>query len=268
MYCMNRNKILLILLVISVPVLINYLLMTWKAPGVVGDANSWLGFFANYSGGIIGGIVALYVARYQLQQQTLEQIKNEEVTKYINQLPALLKIKFELNKFKESVEKAYTTKHSYKEFIKDKRETMEEVEDEVIEASYKMYQLNEENWKDIGLIQDVDIQVSLIEIKNFYQDIQYILSHDLKESSRRAEHLEMLNRDSLFNTGFPNSEVLTDLREIEIELSHMMDSKKTAWEELDEKDFLNVVKGHIDIIDVAINVVREFMEKRADIRDS
>jgi hypothetical protein len=70
---MFKNKILmqisLILLTISIPILINYLLLTWKAPGVYGNADSWLGFLANYSGGIIGGVVAYIVANSQIRTQ-------------------------------------------------------------------------------------------------------------------------------------------------------------------------------------------------------
>lgn len=43
--------------------------MTWGAWKVYGSADSWLGFLANYSGGIIGGIVAYYIANSQIKQE-------------------------------------------------------------------------------------------------------------------------------------------------------------------------------------------------------
>jgi hypothetical protein len=64
--------------IISVPILINYLLMTWGAPFVFGTPDSWLGFLANYSGGIIGGIVAYIAANTQVKQQ-IENERNKMI---------------------------------------------------------------------------------------------------------------------------------------------------------------------------------------------
>lgn len=81
-------------LIIAVPMLINYLLLTWKAPFVNGDANSWLGFLANYSGGIIGGLVAFFAAKIQMDFQREREMRQ----RYISQLPTLTKLSLELSK--------------------------------------------------------------------------------------------------------------------------------------------------------------------------
>lgn len=66
----KKTKIILsCILVFVVPILINYLLMTWGAWKVYGSPDSWLGFLANYSGGIIGGVVAYYIANSQIKQE-------------------------------------------------------------------------------------------------------------------------------------------------------------------------------------------------------
>ncbi|MDG0059153.1 hypothetical protein [Priestia sp. P5] len=67
---MNRKYIIISCIgVFIIPILINYLLMTWGAWKVYGSADSWLGFLANYSGGIIGGIVAYIIANSQIKQE-------------------------------------------------------------------------------------------------------------------------------------------------------------------------------------------------------
>jgi hypothetical protein len=58
-----------LILVFGVPIIINYLLLTWHFPGVQGNYNDWLGFFSNYSGGIIGAIGAYFVAIHQIKKQ-------------------------------------------------------------------------------------------------------------------------------------------------------------------------------------------------------
>lgn len=62
---------------ILVPILINYFLLTWHFPGVQGETGEWLGFFANYSGGIIGVLGAYFIAVKQTNHQKEIAEKNE-----------------------------------------------------------------------------------------------------------------------------------------------------------------------------------------------
>lgn len=68
----------LLILVIGVPITINYLLLWWHFPGVTGDYGDWLGFFSNYSGGIIGGIVAFVIAKYQIENEKQERLREDK----------------------------------------------------------------------------------------------------------------------------------------------------------------------------------------------
>jgi hypothetical protein len=69
-YILNVTKIILsIIIALGTPIAINYGLMTWGAWKVYGSADSWLGFLANYSGGIIGGLVAYWIANSQIKQE-------------------------------------------------------------------------------------------------------------------------------------------------------------------------------------------------------
>lgn len=54
---------LMLLIIIGTPILVNYIVTTSTSstgyfyPNGIAESNDWLGFFANYAGGIVGGIV-------------------------------------------------------------------------------------------------------------------------------------------------------------------------------------------------------------------
>lgn len=62
------------LLIIALPVVLNYLIFSWRAPGVNGD---WMGFLGSYLGAIIGVIVVYITARMQLNSQKVENRENK-----------------------------------------------------------------------------------------------------------------------------------------------------------------------------------------------
>ncbi|MFK4171028.1 hypothetical protein ACI2LM_32820 [Paenibacillus lautus] len=72
----NWRKIITAITVVSgIPIGINYLLLSWRAPGLKGEVGDWLGFFANF----LGLIGAVLIALYQLNKQKLnEQEKDVE----------------------------------------------------------------------------------------------------------------------------------------------------------------------------------------------
>lgn len=109
-----------ILLVIAVPIAINYLLMTWAAPNLNGDTSDWFGFLSNYSGGIIGGFVALAIAR--------EQTKNERERRIIEQRSFLSASTIQINfkdddKFGRKEKNRILLTDSYKKLLATDEET-------------------------------------------------------------------------------------------------------------------------------------------------
>lgn len=79
---MIKNNWKSLMLVIAVPIAINYFLMTWKAPFLQGDSSDWMGFLSNYSGGIIGGIVSLIIAREQTRSE--RERRKEELRSFFS----------------------------------------------------------------------------------------------------------------------------------------------------------------------------------------
>ncbi|WP_165790081.1 hypothetical protein [Paenibacillus sp. GM1FR] len=61
----------------GLPIILNYALFSWQAPGVNADENAWLGFFANY----VGLISAVCIALYQQYNQRKKDKEDEDSRK-------------------------------------------------------------------------------------------------------------------------------------------------------------------------------------------
>ncbi|MFD2117275.1 hypothetical protein ACFSTH_13050 [Paenibacillus yanchengensis] len=70
---LSRNTIIAIISFLVIPVLINYFLLSWRAPRVNGSEGDWLGFLANYIG-LIGAVV---IAVIQFTKQRESDIKKD-----------------------------------------------------------------------------------------------------------------------------------------------------------------------------------------------
>lgn len=70
---MNVRLILVYLIIFLAPVIINYGFLSWRGPGVNGDLDSWIGFFANY----LGLIGAISIAIIQIKDQKERDNSNE-----------------------------------------------------------------------------------------------------------------------------------------------------------------------------------------------
>ncbi|MED1666084.1 hypothetical protein [Brevibacillus laterosporus] len=254
---MRKTTLLIVLVIIFTPILLGLLLNIPTGWMTIGDESSWVGFFGNYSGGIIGGIVAFLVAKSQVNDQIEKQIKNEEENKFINQMPALVSIKFELEKMKKSITGAYHLRDEIIKLVKDPEEGLYKS----IQTRYKLYQLSDENWKNIALINDVNFHISLIELKNFYKEIQVALHINIDILEEKLEK-ELIIVNSVLNVDFD-----TDITSMKLELEEAKETKRWAWEELKSRDFIRIIDDHLDVINIVIIAIEEVQEERANIRD-
>ncbi|MFD5020008.1 hypothetical protein ACFWMP_13990 [Paenibacillus sp. NPDC058367] len=65
-----------VLLILAVPIIINFLAKI-KLDLAVGNGETWVGFFANYAGGLVGALIAIIIANSQ-GRMVLEQMKQEQ----------------------------------------------------------------------------------------------------------------------------------------------------------------------------------------------
>lgn len=68
-----KRLVYLVLLIVGLPIFLNYALFSWNAPGLNADENAWLGFFANY----VGLISAVCIALYQQHNQRKKDKEDE-----------------------------------------------------------------------------------------------------------------------------------------------------------------------------------------------
>ncbi|MED1795003.1 hypothetical protein P4V54_20215 [Brevibacillus nitrificans] len=181
---MRKKYVFLVIGAITVPIAINYVLFSWRAPGVVGDSNSWLGFLANYSGGILGGIIAYIVAKIQIDAQKIADKKKE----FSGQLPTLMKVKMELEKFKQALGN-----------VKKEGLTKEKFE---VNTYYftPMEKIDERNWSLLDLIVDTKLLAKVLILKNKYAlfiealaydlNITYVIIEDAKINKEKLEQLK------------------------------------------------------------------------------
>lgn len=255
----RKNKFASILIAIPVvPVMINYLLLTWHFPGA--QNADWLGFLSNYSGGIIGGIVAFVVANHQVKIQMEEQIKNEEEVKYINQLPTLINITFELGKMKSSIEKVHKMRDEYEKINVGMEELIN-----LDNVQYIMESINLDNWSSVKDIQDVDFQKSLFDLKNTYEDITKALNFNLDDTKNEIESI--IDNRGIINNSLLEFEQRSLLNKLIIDQQVFTDKKRDAWEKLKNKDYPALIDESLKITDVMMKSIEELMENRHQIRD-
>lgn len=188
------NKIYYYLLIIFLfPVLLNFILFSFDLGISYGDGNVWLAFWGNYSGGVISALVAYFVANSQIKKQKeidLSRLQYESATK---QLPALIRIRFELEKCIEELIKIEDERNDLVEFsggIRDESEVdPPNVDDlpqykkplgikdsELKKQHYRIELVDPEVFKYLEKVEDVDLHIDLINNFNYYKDFSTALT--------------------------------------------------------------------------------------------
>ncbi|WP_138224599.1 hypothetical protein [Paenibacillus algicola] len=105
----NRRKIAFLIGVgvFLIPILLNLLVFSWRLDTELpllsvfnthGSIEGWLSFWGNLVGTIVSGCVAFLVAKITISEQSKKDEKLEADLLTIKQLPALIKVKIELDK--------------------------------------------------------------------------------------------------------------------------------------------------------------------------
>ncbi len=243
---MNKIYVLLIITVIFTPITLGLLLNIPTGFLTIGDESSWVGFFGNYSGGIIGGIVAFVVANHQVKKQIEEQIKNEEEVKYINQLPSIINLIFELEEMKTSI----INVHKMRSALVENGAT----QSQQINAKYDIKKLNMRSWEGVSNIQDVDFQRSLLTLRNEYCKIVEILTGSIADLQNEMQDIARNNEKKR-------------LEPLALEIEILKRDKDWAWKELTSKDYILIIDDSIEISNTIVECIEEMMAKRHLIRD-
>ncbi|WP_431810616.1 hypothetical protein [Lysinibacillus capsici] len=91
MYFTRKQLTVIISIIILTPIILGLILNIPGGSLTIGDENSWVGFFGNYSGGIIGGIVAYLIANSQMKHEKNQRIQEQGKQDELNQKKILEK---------------------------------------------------------------------------------------------------------------------------------------------------------------------------------
>lgn len=235
---MFDKKTCLIVVCIGIvgPIFTNWL-MSFSTPWTLGSSETWMGFFGNYSGGIIGGIVAYIIAKYQIERNKLL----EEEKEVFEQLPILINIDLELTKLITAL----------KSLIDITKEDREKRNDSFMEYALNVYKLNENSWSSINKIKDVDLQIDLIVIKNFYTDLCNSLKFNIFYSKLK------------FNQIMKIEEELSNKKDITLEESERLFKYRIEAYELKDKIEIMAIKK-IEVWDMFLDY--DYVNKSIEIQ--
>lgn len=260
--------IVIISLVIFVPLVVNLLLII-PSPKIfsLNNDNAWIGFFGNYSGGIIGGIVAFLIVKIQIKNQKensekeIRDIQDKEKNLRIyNQLPSLVKLKFLLEGIVINLNNALTLINSGEIDVGNGKKII--ISNQM---SLKINPLNINYLDAIEKIMDVNMQIDLIKLTNFYIEFQKIaMVDDQKNQIEFAEVKKELDMKLIIKnkTSAMRDEIEKlnfKLKDIVIELGPSQFLKETLWEKLKKEKYLEKSKLLLEKIEKKIEEVQNIM---------
>ncbi|WP_406866886.1 hypothetical protein AB0764_10510 [Priestia megaterium] len=244
------------------PFILNGVLFSWRAPWTNGAGNDWLGFWGNYSGAFVGALVALWIARKQINDQR----KLESEKRVLAQLPALVFLKYEMERMLKELEQALEDRNGYAKYDgktgekftnlteDEKRANKYRAEDKI----YNVKPTNTEGYTYITNIESIDLHVALIECFNFHKQFSETVSQSHSAKLAEIEYQKQLDRHHespteesaiLFKQKFfRRFEVQAIKRDVwkRLEEEKQIDRFKDTYEELiRELDKIKKVKANI-----------------------
>ncbi|SFE09083.1 hypothetical protein SAMN05428981_103411 [Bacillus sp. OV194] len=257
-----KNILLLIALFLAAPIAVNYIIFLGRLPSVFGNSDNWLSFWGNYTGGILSAVVAYIVAKLQIRNQRILDRRKE----IIGQLPSLLRIEIELKKYypeilrvKEHRENLIQANGGLCTFETDEEEGISEYE--LNKMQYKIEMFDEEHFKLLENISDINLHIDLIKCFQFYKEFSTALNLDITSLEKRlneivkeqVSHFESFDRANINLTQEANT----------------ITGYQISIEELKEKAWKKLKEGKVtDQFLIVIKDVEKEIEKVKDIKEN
>jgi hypothetical protein len=209
--------------VLLAPVILNMTLFQFTTPWTYGDGDEWLSFWGNYSGGLISAVVAYIVANFQIKKQ---QVINEH-EKTIAQLPSLMRIRIELEKYLLELIRVNQERHAVVITKRVKADLNIQAEGAHL-RKYTILLFKEENYNLLEKIENDDLHIKLISCFEFYDEFSESISLDVNSNKE----------DNFYQV-------------------QTISKKETAWRRLDDEDKLNFFKSVIEEVYEEIGTIQE-----------
>lgn len=255
----------LVALAICFPVMLNFFLFREKFTYAYGNSDTWLSFWGNYSGGIVSGIVAYIVARTQIKEQYEKQLEADKNKRIVDQLPALVRIKRELETFIKEFERVQTQREQYIAKNGGIREPLKSIEDErkgipeyeIVEKHYILEAANKENWSYLERIQDINLHVELLVILNNYEEFHDALTYDMEYADAQRQQLKEKEKQLVADGQYSSLQTLMyQVGMMYSETDRYYSKKKEAWTKYYEKNYLDRTRNLLMKIEDEIQFVR------------
>jgi hypothetical protein len=256
---------------LAVPILLNLLVFSWEIDTNIpilrffntrGDVEGWLSFWGNLVGTIVSGFVAYVVAKTTLSEQSKSDKRLETDLLIISQLPALIRIRIEIDKILGELLR----------IIKEKAETIEEYKEQGISVKYDeliysldfyLLPLNEENFKSIGKILHVDLQADLIELQEFYNSFRSSLEFSIIYSENDVAEFRETEAENMLHKAMNTSQERKSNRSREeiFELMGQIRKNKElrikGWKKIEEDNFISILSSMLIEVVNRIELIRE-----------
>ncbi|MEC4031873.1 hypothetical protein [Bacillus subtilis] len=209
-----------------IPFVLNMTLFQFTT-GFTYQGGDWLSFWGSYLGGFSSGIIALIVAFATIR----EDRRKHSYDMVIKQLPVMVRIKMELEKIINNIDRA-------KKVREDIMETHNvSIEDLELVYMVDVDMIDKEKWDSLDKLQDIDLQVELLEVKQFYEIFSESLRYDIVNNRQdlRLVELDIRNKQKAAPILHPLEEYrLQDkLAQIGREIDYHQQIKKNSFTQLD-----------------------------------
>ena len=252
------------------PVILNFTIFGFRSHWTNGSGDQWFSFWGNYIGGILSALVAYIIAHSQIQKQLKLDLAKEKYNKTINQLPALVRLKLELDKFIRELTRVKQERESFIERnggIMKKPDEHENVEDffddttgieesKVTEKYYNIELADPDIFKLLEQVENVDLHVDLIKAFSFYNEFSQALlfNHEIAYQREREIYRSIMGRDRV------PTEINEQLVSLSEQSSNVYAKKKNGWNSLYEEFTLERLKEILNRLESEIQIVKDMKE--------
>ncbi|GAB1769183.1 hypothetical protein [Priestia megaterium] len=277
------------LIILCFPVLINLFLFQAKLPLVFGTEDNWLSFWGNYTGGLISAFVAYIIANSQIQKQLRIDLGKEKFYRTINQLPALIYLKIDLEQFIEELEKVKIEREKFINSLINKNNNYssvwdeEEIEEEQLRTEdkkrysgdywtdipknivdtetskpYLIKFVNGENFTHLKTLENTDLHIELITIFNFYRDFSIALDCNIssKENRYRVLQRKTMGRE-------PDGSQIQEIINLDSEIAKYSRLRSEGWKAIYEENMLDRFQQGLVLLNQEIEKVK-YTKENAD----
>lgn len=228
------------------PVALNFILFSFDSGLSYGDGDVWLSFWGNYTGGLISALVAYFVANSQIKKQVSLDLDQRYFQLATNQLPALIRLRIELEKLIPELEKVKQENDNFYQILMvQKKNSGEDLEPEASSKPssvfpdsllktifYHVELMDKEIMKYLEKVEDIDLQIELINAFSFYDNFSKSLNYDFHMADKKRGELALQN----LNNDLSDSVIESQIFNIDMDKRKALKGRREGYAALyDEK---------------------------------